>query len=593
MTNNATQQSKSSDPDLINDQMSSIKITTSPSSKSKYVPPHQRSAPTKSRPAQNTAAAPSGNWQPQPFNPIATLQSENSRRYIPGADQSFHHHSSSHRSRDDDALKQELFGGSKINSGINFDKYDDIPVSASGNNVPAAVESFEEGGFHPLLQDVFRLSNYSKPTPIQKHAFSIVQAGRDLMACAQTGSGKTGAFLIPIISRMLSSNQQGQRPAFSNRGIRQVKPKALILAPTRELVQQIYDEARKFAFRSFIRPAVIYGGESIVGQLRQLDRGCDLLVATPGRLVDMIDRGKLSLEEVEFLVLDEADRMLDMGFEVQIRKIVLDSGMRNPGEGRNTLMFSATFPKDIQSLAREFLNDYIFVTVGKVGASSENIKQHIEYLREDEKQSFLLDLLQEDMKANGLVLVFVETKRNADILDRFIYDNGFCSCSIHGDKSQAERTEALHLFRSGTAPILVATSVASRGLDIPNVLHVINYELPGDMDDYVHRIGRTGRAGNLGKATTFFTDKNRGSARDLVKILEDAKQEIPSWLVSMANTSSASSLTSRYGSGRGGYRQSSSSSSTFSRYSSSTNRTPGNADYRPQTFGTKFVSSWE
>lgn len=207
-------------------------------------------------------------------------------------------------------------------------------------------------------------------------------------------------------------------------------------------------------------------------------------------------------------------------------------------------------------MARCFLHDYVYVAVGKVGASSENISQHIERVNPGDKHSLLLDILSNSAADSGLTLIFTETKRAADELEHYLYQNNLPVVAIHGDKSQQERTRAINTFRSGRAKILVATSVASRGLDIPNVNHVINYELPGDMDDYVHRIGRTGRAGNLGKATTFFTDANRGSAKDLVRILEDAKQVVPPWLRALSSGSfSMGNGSSGAGGGRGGFRK--------------------------------------
>jgi ATP-dependent RNA helicase DDX3X len=334
------------------------------------------------------------------------------------------------------------------------------------------------------------------------------------MACAQTGSGKTGGFLFPVLSASFAngpapdpvSADNGSYSSYS-RG-RKAYPTILVLAPTRELVSQIHDEARKFAYRSWVKPAVVYGGADIGQQLRQIERGCDLLSATPGRLVDLIERGRISLAKVKFLVLDEADRMLDMGFEPQIRRIVQQSDM--PGvEARQTLMFSATFPREIQWLARDFLKEYIFLMVGRVGSTSENITQRIEYVEDRDKQSVLLDLLAaEDPATVGLTLVFTETKRMADMLCDFLYANSHMATSIHGDRTQREREMALATFKSGRTPILVATAVAARGLDIPNVMHVVSYDLPKDVDDYVHRIGRTGRAGNTGTATAFF---NRGN----------------------------------------------------------------------------------
>ncbi|GMG23414.1 unnamed protein product [[Candida] boidinii] len=257
------------------------------------------------------------------------------------------------------------------------------------------------------------------------------------------------------------------------------------MAPTRELVSQIYDEARKFAYRSWMRCCVVYGGADVGTQIRQLKKGCDLLVATPGRLNDLLERGEISLQNIKYLVLDEADRMLDMGFEPQIRHIV--QGCDMPGvEHRQTLMFSATFPKDIQMMATDFTKNYIFLSVGRVGSTSENITQRVMYVEDEDKRSSLLDILNSDEDLNnGLTLIFVETKKMADILSDFLIRSNYQATSIHGDRSQYERERALEMFRSGRAPILVSTAVAARGLDIPNVTHVINYDLPTDIDDYI------------------------------------------------------------------------------------------------------------
>jgi len=331
---------------------------------------------------------------------------------------------------------------------------------------------------------------------------------------------------------------------------RKAYPTALILAPTRELVSQIHEEARKFSYRSWVRPAVVYGGADINQQLRLIERGCDLLSATPGRLVDLIERGRISLANIKYLVLDEADRMLDMGFEPQIRRIVQGEDM--PGTAnRQTLMFSATFPRDIQMLAKDFLKDYVFLSVGRVGSTSENITQKIEFVEDGDKRSVLLDILASQGKEDlGLTLVFVETKRMADMLSDFLMGNNLPATSIHGDRTQREREMALQTFRTGRTPIMVATAVAARGLDIPNVTHVVNYDLPSDIDDYVHRIGRTGRAGNTGVSTAFFNRGNRNIVRDLVELLREANQEIPGWLETVAHEASFGS--SFRGNGRGG-----------------------------------------
>ncbi|NWV63108.1 DDX3X helicase, partial [Malurus elegans] len=487
-------------------------------------------------------------------------------------------------------LEQELFSGS--NTGINFEKYDDIPVEATGNNCPPHIESFSDVDMGEIIMGNIELTRYTRPTPVQKHAIPIIKEKRDLMACAQTGSGKTAAFLLPILSqiyadgpgdalRAMKASIHIPSPGKENGryGRRKQYPISLVLAPTRELAVQIYEEARKFAYRSRVRPCVVYGGADIGQQIRDLERGCHLLVATPGRLVDMMERGKIGLDFCKYLVLDEADRMLDMGFEPQIRRIVEQDTMPPKGV-RHTMMFSATFPKEIQMLARDFLDEYIFLAVGRVGSTSENITQKVVWVEEPDKRSFLLDLLNATGK-DSLTLVFVETKKGADALEDFLYHEGYACTSIHGDRSQRDREEALHQFRSGKSPILVATAVAARGLDISNVKHVINFDLPSDIEEYVHRIGRTGRVGNLGLATSFFNERNINITKDLLDLLVEAKQEVPSWLENMAyeqhhkgGGSRGRSKSSRFSGGFGArdYRTSSgfgSSSSSSSRSTSS------------------------
>uniref|UniRef100_A0A665W6M2 RNA helicase n=1 Tax=Echeneis naucrates TaxID=173247 RepID=A0A665W6M2_ECHNA len=449
-------------------------------------------------------------------------------------------------------LEHELFSGS--NTGINFEKYDDIPVEATGQNCPHHIESFQDVDMGEIIMGNISLSRYTRPTPVQKYAIPIVKSKRDLMACAQTGSGKTAAFLLPILSQIYTDGPGEALNAVKENGKygrRKQYPISLVLAPTRELALQIYDEARKFSYRSRVRPCVVYGGADIGQQIRDLERGCHLLVATPGRLVDMMERGKIGLDYCNYLVLDEADRMLDMGFEPQIRRIVEQDTMPHKGI-RQTMMFSATFPKEIQILARDFLEEYIFLAVGRVGSTSENITQKVVWVEESDKRSFLLDLLSATGK-DSLTLVFVETKKGADALEDFLYREGYACTSIHGDRSQRDREEALNQFRSGKCPILVATAVAARGLDISNVKHVINFDLPSDIEEYVHRIGRTGRVGNLGLATSFFNDKNGNITKDLLDILVEAKQEVPSWLESLAYEHQHKSTKDK--SGRGGRNQ--------------------------------------
>ncbi|EPY49754.1 ATP-dependent RNA helicase Sum3 [Schizosaccharomyces cryophilus OY26] len=501
-------------------------------------------------------------------------------------------------------LERQLFGavadGIKASTGINFEKYDDIPVEVSGGEVEPVHEFLSPPLNNQLLQNIF-LSGYTQPTPVQKNSIPIVTSGRDLMACAQTGSGKTAGFLFPILSQAFDKGP-APIPMERNPGMgyrpRKAYPTTLILAPTRELVCQIHEESRKFCYRSWVRPCAVYGGADIRGQIRQMDQGCDLLSATPGRLVDLIDRGRISLANIKFLVLDEADRMLDMGFEPQIRQIVEGADMTDV-ENRQTLMFSATFPRDIQLLARDFLKDYIFLSVGRVGSTSENITQKVVHVEDSEKRSYLLDILH-TLPLEGLTLIFVETKRMADTLTDYLLNSNFPATSIHGDRTQRERERALDLFRSGRTSIMVATAVASRGLDIPNVTHVINYDLPTDIDDYVHRIGRTGRAGNIGHAVSFFNRNNKGLAKDLIDLLQESNQECPSFLLAMARDNSFGGGGGRgrftpRGRGGGGnhgtrdFRRTTNTTSSYSPYSSGYDRAPS---HHGNTYNSGSSQSW-
>ncbi|KAK2978909.1 hypothetical protein RJ640_019224 [Escallonia rubra] len=453
---------------------------------------------------------------------------------------------------DDDSTEQE--SGEPENTGINFDAYEDIPVETSGDNVPPPVNTFADIDLGDALNENIRRCKYVRPTPVQRHTIPISLAGRDLMACAQTGSGKTAAFCFPIISGIM----RGQSAQRAPRMPRTACPLALILSPTRELSSQIHDEAKKFAYQTGVKVVVAYGGAPINQQLRELERGVDILVATPGRLVDLLERARVSLQMIRYLALDEADRMLDMGFEPQIRKIVEQMDMPPPGL-RQTMLFSATFPKEIQRLASDFLSKYIFLAVGRVGSSTDLIVQRVEYVHETDKRSHLMDLIHAQ-KANGshgkqaLTLVFVETKKGADSLEYWLCSNGFPATTIHGDRTQQEREYALRSFKSGNTPILVATDVAARGLDIPHVAHVVNFDLPNDIDDYVHRIGRTGRAGKSGLATAFFNENNSSLARSLSELMQEANQEVPAWLSRFAAKASYGGGKNRRGGGRFGGR---------------------------------------
>merc|ERR1719166_740180 len=307
-------------------------------------------------------------------------------------------------------------------------------------------------------------------------------------------------------------------------------PCGLVLAPTRELAAQIHAEACKFAYDTGIRCCIIYGGADMREQKMDMERGCDILIATPGRLTDMCDRGRVSLELVQFFILDEADRMLDMGFEPQVRQIVEKTGMgRNSQFPRQSMMFSATFAPEVQHMARDFLNDYVFITVGRVGSASELITQQVVYAGElKQKVRELEKAINTHLPKDGLAVVFVETKRAADTLELELHQGGVAVTAIHGDRSQSEREEALHAFRTGANPVLVATDVAARGLDIPNVPLVVNFDMPKQIDDYVHRIGRTGRAGRKGVAIAFVNERCN-YLPELGDLLVEAKQDLPVW----------------------------------------------------------------
>ncbi|KAI8636743.1 P-loop containing nucleoside triphosphate hydrolase protein [Parasitella parasitica] len=425
-------------------------------------------------------------------------------------------------------LEKELFGvESHVHSGLNFDKYKEIPVKVTGEHPPPGIEKFEDANLHPCMKENIALARYAIPTPVQKYSISFVTANRDLMACAQTGSGKTAAFLIPTCSALFGQAQKLISRA-SSHDYRHFKarPLVLILAPTRELCCQIFDESRRFCYRSMLRPCAVYGGAGIGGQIKELERGCDIMVATPGRLRDLIDRGKIDLSGIRYLVLDEADRMLDMGFETEIRDVVENKGM---SQDRVTLMYSATFPKEIRILARDFLkSNYIFLKVGRVGGTTTDITQKTYWVEEQDKRSKVKDLLMSQPPCR--TLIFVDTKRAADSLDQYLFESKLPSTSIHGDRNQMEREDALLAFKKGICPILVATAVVARGIDIKDVMHVINYDMPPTIDEYIHRIGRTARVGNAGLASSFFNSASSGIARSVTKLLIECKQEIPDFL---------------------------------------------------------------
>ncbi|CAE7459299.1 DED1 [Symbiodinium natans] len=418
---------------------------------------------------------------------------------------------------------EQLFGAQRENVGIDFDKYDDIPVDLSGQGAEEieGLECFDELWdrfyIHDFLWDNLERCHYRKPTPIQKFAVPAALAGKDCMCCAQTGSGKTCAFLLPILSCLDLAQAAG---AVGTSHGEPSAPKAVILAPTRELCSQIHLEAKKLSFKSPVRAGEVYGGVDAKPQLLDLARGVDIVTATPGRLTDFIDRGVITMCNVGFLVLDEADRMLDMGFEPQIREIVQKRDMPSCREarvnlgsevqqGRMTLMFSATFPKEIQKLAQAFMRSYIWIGVGRVGGAVDTVEQTFIVTGNRGKPDVLTQVL--NTNPTDSTLIFVAMKRTAAWLEGHLTRLGYNAAAIHGDMEQREREQSLSTFKSGKSTFLVATDVAARGLDIPKVSHVINYDLPQNIDSYVHRIGRTGRIGNHGWATSFYVPAHDGT----------------------------------------------------------------------------------
>ncbi|CEF61098.1 Helicase, C-terminal domain and DNA/RNA helicase, DEAD/DEAH box type, N-terminal domain and Helicase, superfamily 1/2, ATP-binding domain and RNA helicase, DEAD-box type, Q motif domain and P-loop containing nucleoside triphosphate hydrolase domain-containing protein [Strongyloides ratti] len=407
-------------------------------------------------------------------------------------------------------------------------------VTLQGKNIPKPVFGFDELPIDEPLLDLLNKC-YQKPTVIQSISWPIAMSGRDIISIARTGSGKTLGFILPAINHIRNQPKRGHGDG----------PGALVLLPTRELAQQVEDVSRDYCNATNMKMCCLFGGTSKGGQARDLQRGVDIIVATPGRLIDFLLTETTNLRRCSFLVLDEADRMLDMGFEPQIRKII---GQIRPD--RQTMMFSATWPKEVRNMASEFQKDPAFLNVGSLELSANhNITQHIEIIEEHEKQPRMLQLLDGILKtAEPKTLIFVETKRKADELTRSMRREGWPAMCIHGDKGQSERDWVLRQFKEGKTPILLATDVAARGLDVNDIKYVINFDYPNNSEDYVHRIGRTGRSDRKGDAYTFFTPGNAGKARDLIKILEEAKQKVPQALYSFAESSSHG------GNGRGNKR---------------------------------------
>ncbi|MGV1789399.1 DEAD/DEAH box helicase [Rhizobium sp. A37_96] len=370
---------------------------------------------------------------------------------------------------------------------------------------PKGIEltDFHSLGLSKQIVDTLSQNNFATPTPIQAQAIPLVLQGRDLIGLAQTGTGKTAAFGLPIIEMLL---KDAKRP--DNRTVR-----TLILAPTRELVNQIADNLKLFVRKTPLKINVVVGGASINKQQLQLERGTDILVATPGRLLDLISRRALSLGHVTHLVLDEADQMLDLGFIHDLRKI----SKMVPAK-RQTMLFSATMPKAIADLASDYLTNPVKVEVSPPGKAADKVEQYVHFVS---GQNHKTEILKETISANpdGRAMVFLRTKHGAEKLMKHLDHVGFAAASIHGNKSQGQRERALKAFRDGEIRVLVATDVAARGIDIPGVSHVYNYDLPEVPDAYVHRIGRTARAGRDGIAIAFCAPDEIRLLRDIERLM--------------------------------------------------------------------------
>lgn len=409
------------------------------------------------------------------------------------------------------AMSQEEIQRIRNNLGIQI---------VSGANCPNPVRTFEEASYPDYILDELKYARFTEPTAIQVQGWPIALSGRDMVGIAETGSGKTLAFMLPSIVHINAQPylQKGDGPI------------VLILAPTRELAVQIKNDYDKFGKSSKIKNTCVYGGVSKSEQAQDLKDGVEVVIATPGRLIDFLESQTTNLKRVTYLVMDEADRMLDMGFEPQVRKIC--SQIR---PDRQTLMWSATWPKEVSKLASDLCRESpVHITVGGQELKAcHNIKQYVEVCPDYDKKDRFQKLMQKIMDGSK-ILIFVETKKGADSLTRDMRTSGWPALSIHGDKEQSERDWVLKEFREGRNPILIATDVAARGLDVKDIKYVINYDMPNQIEDYIHRIGRTGRAGATGSAYSFFDPRKAKTGPELVKVLEEASQAVPDELRKLA-----------------------------------------------------------
>ncbi|KAG9508958.1 putative ATP-dependent RNA helicase DDX43, partial [Fragariocoptes setiger] len=386
--------------------------------------------------------------------------------------------------------------------------------------IPKPTPKFEHAFHnHPDILELIRKQGFDKPSPIQAQSWPILLQGKDLIGIAQTGTGKTLAYLLPAL---LSIDKQ-VTPRSERNG-----PSVLVLAPTRELAQQIDKEAKKYSYKG-ITTLCVYGGGDRGGQIRSYEKGAEIIIATPGRLNDFCASGVIDLTSVNYLVLDEADRMLDMGFEPQIRKILLDIR-----PDRHTVMMSATWPSSVRRLAVSYMKDPLQIFVGTLDlAAVGTVTQEIVMTTAEEKRKLLYEFIN-SMEPNDKLIVFTSRKATADDLSSEFAIKGIACQAIHGNRDQCDREQALEDIKTGAVKIIVATDVASRGLDIDDITHILNYDFPTNAEEYVHRVGRTGRAGRKGKSTTFFTREDWKHAKELIDILGRTEQSVPEELQRMA-----------------------------------------------------------
>lgn len=417
-----------------------------------------------------------------------------------------------------------------------------LELKIHGKDVPKPIKTWHQTGLSSKMLDTIKKLNYEKPMSIQAQALPVIMSGRDCIGIAKTGSGKTLAFVLPMLRHI-----KDQPPLMSGDG-----PIGLIMAPTRELVQQIHSDIKKFARVMGLTCVPVYGGSGVAQQISELKRGAEIVVCTPGRMIDILctSGGKITnLRRVTYLVMDEADRMFDMGFEPQITRIV-----QNTRPDRQTVLFSATFPRQVEILARKVLNKPVEIQVGGRSVVNKDITQLVEVRPESDRFLRLLELLGEWYE-KGKILIFVHTQEKCDALFRDLLKHGYPCLSLHGAKDQTDRESTISDFKSNVCNLLIATSIAARGLDVKELELVINYDVPNHYEDYVHRVGRTGRAGNKGCAITFISEDDARYAPDLLKALQLSEQVVPDDLKALADSFMAKvnqGLEQAHGTGYGG-----------------------------------------